>query len=98
LQIDNKTGFPGYDPEIWKNITKIGGFNFLDLVTLWKGYNYFLLYIIENIKENDLNNIWEIDGKELTLRFIIEDYFGRHMDWHIELYKNRIEEIKINTE
>ena len=97
LQIDRRVKFPIYDPEIWKNITKINGFNFLDLINLWKYYNYFLLYLIQNIDEKDLNNIWERDGSEgmeFSLKYCIEDYFARHMDWHIDLYNERIKEIK----
>jgi hypothetical protein len=93
LQIDKKINFPAYEAEDWKDITKIKEFNFIDLINLWKGYNYYILHLINNISKNNLDNIWEIDGKEMTLKFIIEDYFGRHLDWHIELYKNRIDEI-----
>jgi hypothetical protein len=93
LQIDEKINFPAYEAEDWKNITKIKEFNFIDLINLWKGYNFYILHLIKNISENNLDNIWEIDGKEMTLKFIIEDYFGGHLDWHIELYKNRIDEI-----
>jgi hypothetical protein len=96
LQIDRRVKFPVYDPEIWKNITKIDEFNFLDLINLWKYYNYFLLHLIQKIDEKDLDNIWERDGMEgmeFPLRYCIEDYFVRHMDWHIDLYKNRIDEI-----
>jgi hypothetical protein len=94
LQIDEKIIFPVYEAEIWKNVTRIKEYNFLDLINLWKGYNCYILHLIKNIDKNDLNNIWEINGEEISLKFIVEDYFGRHMDWHIELYKNRISEIK----
>jgi hypothetical protein len=93
LQIDKKINFPTYEAEYWKNVTNIKEFDFIELINLWKGFNYYILHLIKNINENNLNNIWEINGKELSLKFIIEDYFGKHMDWHIELYKNRIEEI-----
>jgi hypothetical protein len=94
LQIDKKINFPAYEAEEWKNITKIKEFNSIELINLWKEYNYYILHLIKNVSEDNMNNIWEINGKEMTLKFIIEDYFGRHMDWHIELYKNRIKEIE----
>ena len=107
LQIDKKIIFPAYEAEDWKNITNISNFNFVDLINLWKGYNYYILHLIKNISEDNLYNIWEIngkdslqktwaEGKEMTLKFIIEDYFERHMDWHIELYKKRIEDRRNN--
>ena len=93
LQIDKRIIFPSYDPDIWKSITRINGFDFLNLINLWKEYNFLIIHLLKNIDEKNLNNILEINGTEITLKFIIEDYFGKHMDWHIELYKNRIEEI-----
>ena len=93
LQIDKIIYFPAYEAEDWKNITKINEHNINGLKILWKEFNYYILHLIKNISEENLSNIWEINGKELTLKFIIEDYFGRHLDWHIELYKKRIEEI-----
>jgi len=93
LQINKNINFPAYEAEDWKNITKINEYNINGLKILWKEFNYYILHLIKNISEENLNNIWEINGKELTLKFIIEDYFGKHLDWHIELYKKRIEEI-----
>ena len=98
LQINKNINFPTYEAEDWKNITKINNYNFNGLKILWKEFNYYILHLIKNISEENLNNIWEINGKELTLKFIIEDYFGGHLDWHIELYKKRIEEIIENKD
>ena len=94
LQIEEKLDFPIYYEEYWKNITKIKDFDFLDLINLWKGYNYYLLHIIKNIDESKLKNAWKVHGEEWTLEFTVYDYF-EHMDWHIDLYKNRMEEIKL---
>ena len=93
LQIENEINFPAYDAEKWKAHSKISEFGFIELINLWKGYNYFLLHLIKNIEVKNYNNKWISTDKEITLKSIVEDYFGRHMDWHIELYKNRIEEI-----
>ena len=94
LQIEKEIKFPEYDHEQWKDLSKIYEFEFIELINLWKSYNHFLLHLIKNIDAKDYNNKWIIEDKEITLKFIIEDYFGQHMDWHIELYKKRIEEIK----
>ena len=96
LQINKKIVIHSYDPEIWKGITKINGYNTMDLINLWKEYNNFLLYLTNNIDENYLSNTGEYNGTEYTLKYMIEDYYGQHMDWHIELYKKRIDEIKRN--
>ena len=94
LQIEKEIKFPEYDPKQWKDFSKIYDFEFIELINLWKSYNHFLLHLIKNIDAKDYNNKWVKEDKEITLKFIVEDYFGQHMDWHIELYKSRIEEIK----
>jgi hypothetical protein len=94
LQLEQKINFPAYEAKEWKDITNTKDYDFTDLINLWKLYNQYLLYIVKNINENSLDNIWKINGNELTLKFIIEDYFCGHMNWHIELYNNRIKEIK----
>ena len=93
LQIEEEINFPAYDPEEWKDFSKIHEFGFMELINLWKSYNFYLLHLVKNIDVKNYNNKWIINDKEMTLKFIIDDYFGRHMDWHIELYKKRIEEI-----
>ena len=94
LQLETELIFPSYDAEEWKNISKIKEYEFIPLINLWKYYNLYLIHIITGIGKNELENTWELNGKKLTLKFIIEDYFGRHMNWHIELYNERINEIK----
>ena len=94
LQLEADLAFPAYDAEEWKNISNVTEYDFKSIIDLWKYYNFYLLHIISNIKEKNLENIWEINGKQMTLRFIIEDYFERHMNWHIELYKERVNEIR----
>ena len=70
LQIDEKITFPSYEAENWKNATKIKEFDFTELIKFWKGYNFYLLHLIKNINENNLNNIWKINEKEISLKFI----------------------------
>ena len=94
LQLETKINFPEYEAEEWKNKTKIDEYNFISLINFWKEYNYYLLHIIQKIEANKLENIWEVNKKQLTLKFLIEDYFESHMNWHIELYEERMKEIK----
>ena len=98
LQLETNLIFPTYEEEEWKNVTKINGYNFSSLINLWKEYNLYLLHIVKNVDENKLDNKWELNGKKFTLKFIIDDYFGKHMKWHIDLYNRRIKEIKKEIE
>ncbi len=94
LQINERLTFPAYDAEEWKDKTKIQGYDFLKLINLWKGYNYYLIHLVNNIEGKKLANVWETDNGPVTLGFLIEDYFGGHLGWHVELYNNRIVEIR----
>ncbi|MDR1910766.1 MAG: hypothetical protein LBQ52_00250 [Helicobacteraceae bacterium] len=93
LQLEAKISFPLYEAESWKNATKIGGYNAINLINLWKEYNYFLLHIIKNIDDESQKHIWEIGNERKTLKYLVEDYFS-HINWHTELYQKRVDEIK----
>jgi hypothetical protein len=97
MHLETELIFPAYDAEEGKKLSNVSDHYFIPLINLWKEYKFYLLHIIKSIGENKLGNIWEINGKQLTLKFIIEDYFGRHMSWHIELYKERINDINNGT-
>jgi len=94
FQLDENLNFLAYDAESWKNTTKIGNYDFMHLINLWKEYNYFQLYLINRIDENNLNKIWERNGNIRTLKTQIEDCFERHMKLHVDLYNERINEIR----
>lgn len=36
LQIENEILFPFYDPEEWKNISKVNSLDYTDLISFWK--------------------------------------------------------------
>jgi len=94
FQLDENLNFLAYDAESWKNTTKIGNYDFMHLINLWKEYNHFQLYLIDRIDENNLNKIWERNGNIRTLKTQIEDCFERHMKLHADLYNERINEIR----
>jgi len=94
FQLDENLNFLAYDAESWKNITKIGNYDFTHLINLWKEYNYFQLYLINRIDETNLNKIWERNGNTKTLKTQIENCFERHMKLHVDLYNERINEIR----
>ncbi len=93
LQINQTIEFPGYNEEEWKNVSDIGRMDYEFLVSFWKSYNVFIVYIIKNIKDEDMKNYWKINDEGKSLNYLVEDYF-RHMKWHKELFEKRVEEIK----
>lgn len=92
LQIDEKLEFPAYDPEKWNQVQKVNSLDWQLLISLWKNYNELLLHLIKNIDEKSLKNFWIKNTEQLTLEFIVNDYF-RHLKWHLDLFEKRVGEI-----
>ena len=92
LQLEDRLVFPGYDAESWKRASHADSADYLALAALWKSYNGYILNLIAHIDEGALGHCWLADGKELTLRFLIEDYFT-HMNWHEDLFDAQVSDI-----
>ena len=95
LQTDKEISFPFYDPEEWKNISKVNNVDFSQLIALWKNYNDFLIHIIANINPANLTNIWKTSEGNKSLSFLVSDYFS-HMKIHYEMFEERAAEIISN--
>ncbi|OHD72036.1 MAG: hypothetical protein A2W19_03595 [Spirochaetes bacterium RBG_16_49_21] len=93
LHLDQSLEFPAYDTEKWKQVQKMNDFDWHVLIELWKYYNDFLLHIIRNINEDILNHYWIKDGEQLTLEHLVKDYY-KHIQWHIDLFDRRLQELK----
>ena len=92
LQIENEIFFPFYDPEEWKNISKVDSLDYTDLISFWKQYNDFIIHIITNINPASLNNVWKTSAGNKTLGFLVDDYFS-HMKIHYSMFEERAAEI-----
>ncbi len=92
LQEVEQLTFPGYNQQQWNSLQHYNDFGWYDLLQLWTGYNKLLLHIISHIDKNFLNNVWLIEDKQLSLEWIINDYY-RHVKHHFDQFKQRSEEI-----
>lgn len=92
LQFGDLIGFPSYDKDQWIYVQKYNDMDWKDITALWSSYNRIMLKVIEHMDTNALGNVWSIDENELTLEFIVNDYF-RHLDWHIGHFEERLREI-----
>ncbi len=92
LQLGDLKDFPNYDKDQWISVQKYNEMDWKELTILWRSYNRMLLKVIEHMDTNALGNVWFLDGKELTLEFIVNDYY-RHLDWHIGHFEERLREI-----
>jgi len=91
LQESSELVFPGYNYD-WVNIVKYNSYSFIQILDLWKQFNFLLCHIIENIDDSKLNNKWIMDDKSLSLVSLITDYVD-HMEIHIDQLQERYSEI-----
>ena len=93
LQDARRLEFPAYAAEAWVAIEKPEGLAWNTLLDLLRSYNAFILHLVANLPPACLQNVWVVDGKELTLEFLARDYY-RHLDWHISHLESRISEVR----
>jgi len=95
LQNEKEIVFPYYDPEEWKNISKVNSVDCSQLISFWKYYNDFIIHIIENINPANLENVWKTSEGNKSLGFLLSDYFS-HMKIHYDMFEERVSEIISN--
>ncbi len=91
LQYVKRLTFPDYqaDNDTWIHIQNYENRDWVLLVQLWKSYGLHITYIMRQVNEKDLDNLWT-DGfiKPVTLENIITDF-----PEHFELHMNEIKEL-----
>ena len=93
LQLQEELVFPGYGEEDWRRVSRVNDLDYRFLTDFWRSCNQFLIHLIRNMEPESLNHVWKSPGGDLTLGFLVEDYFG-HMDWHMDLFERRAGEIR----
>jgi RimJ/RimL family protein N-acetyltransferase len=59
------------------------------VVSLFLAYNLHILEIVRRIRPECLANTWDIEEKELTLEFLVNDYYA-HLYWHEDLARKTV--------
>ena len=95
LQTEKEINFPYYDPEEWKNISKVNNLDCTELIYFWKQYNDFIIHIIENINPLNLTNVWKTSDRNKSLGFLVDDYFT-HIKIHYSMFEERAAQIISN--
>ncbi len=93
LQIDRKITIPGYEAEQWVSVSNLENLSYKFVVGLWRMYNDYLLNLIKGIKPESLKNLWVLAGDEMSLEFLIDDYYT-HMEMHFNMFIERKQEIE----
>jgi hypothetical protein len=85
LQYQKRLSFPDYQPDndTWIQIQHYEGKDWQELILVWKYYSRHIAYIIQQVEESNLNNLWS-DGfiTPITLEDIIvgfPDHFKLHL-------------------
>jgi hypothetical protein len=92
LQFVNEMAFPEYQKYHleWMNAEKFSEMKFDDLFLLWKQYNILIGHLIENIPSDKLDNYLTMpDGKENSLRKLVEDYVS-HLKNHLDQFEKTL--------
>jgi hypothetical protein len=96
LQLSEELILPGYNPEDWRRVSRANDLDYRFLIDFWKQYNLFLLHLIQNLDPKTLDHYWVVNSEKKSLKFLIEDYF-RHIQWHVDLFNQRVQEIRTGS-
>lgn len=75
-----------YDQNVWVKAQNYQNVPTAELINLWKGLNYQVVHIVENIPDEALQRTCDTTKTEpqvFTLEFIIKDYI-EHLQHHLE--------------
>ena len=89
---DLEATYPGYDAEPWIAIQSYNSAEWKNLVELWYRYNLHILHVISLIAPASLERVWRRENQNLTLEFLVEDYY-RHLTFHVEHFEKRYKEV-----
>ncbi len=74
---------PGYDQNEWVRVAKHNQRDWLELVNLWNALNSHILFLMANVDQASLNNIWLAGQESLSLEWLFIDYVG-HTEHHLK--------------
>ena len=82
MQIAHDARLAGYEQEQWVNLHHYGEREWTKVLELWATLNEQFAWTVAHIEKAKLANRGEVEGSELTLGFLIEDYIA-HMEHHL---------------
>ena len=72
-----------YTQDRWVEAHGYQDLPWMEITELWYRYNLLLVYLVERIGEERMNNRCVVGGTAVTLHFLIEDYV-LHMQHHLD--------------
>jgi hypothetical protein len=86
LQIEAEPNLSGYEQMAWVNLQHYADREWARVLDVWAKLNGHFAWAISRIDKAHLANIGTVEGDELTLGFLVEDYIA-HMEHHLRALK-----------
>jgi hypothetical protein len=86
LQIESEPNLPGYEQMAWVSLQHYVDKEWARVLEVWATLNEHFAWAVSHIDRARLANTGNVEGDELTLGFLIEDYIA-HMEHHLRALK-----------
>jgi hypothetical protein len=86
MQIVSGQSFAGYEQNDWVRLQHYQERDWTTVLELWKALNEQMAWTVAHVDKNSLSNVATIEGDELTLGYLIEDYIA-HLEHHVVLLR-----------
>jgi hypothetical protein len=87
LQIEAKPNLSGYEQMAWVSLQHYANREWVRVLEVWATLNEHFAWAVSHIDKAHLKNMGIVEGDELTLGFLIEDYIA-HMEHHLRALKS----------
>ncbi len=82
MQIAPGQRMGGYEQEEWVQLQHYQERGWTEVLDMWVALNRQMAWTVAHIQKSKLGQVGSIEGDELTLGFLIEDYIA-HMEHHL---------------
>ena len=86
LQIEAEPNLSGYEQEAWVRLQHYADKEWARVLEIWAALNEHFAWAVRHIDKAHLANMGTVEGDELALGFLIEDYIA-HMEHHLRALK-----------
>lgn len=86
LQIETEPNLRGYEQMAWVDLQRYADREWSKVLESWAMLNEHFAWAVSHVDKAHLTNMGTIEGDELTLGFLIEDYIA-HMEHHLRALK-----------
>lgn len=87
LQIEPGLSLSGFEQNDWVRLQHYAERNWSEVLALWFALNEHVAWTVQNIEKAHLAKRGVVEGQELTLGFLIEDYVA-HIEHHLRLMRH----------